>query len=129
MVLRSNYIINYNTFIASVYFFPEFFFFSTSCKILTGISLALPCCQRPVTLCPSQHDGVSGSGPAACSGGASLCALFSGEEKSKRLNLELHHLWEATTPIIGLCKIFTSKSNSAYRDFCLCNGSRNGKKI
>lgn len=40
-------------------------------------------------LCPSQHDVVSGSGPAACSGGASSCALFSGEEKSKRLNLEL----------------------------------------
>lgn len=84
MVLRSNYIINYNTFIASVYFFSQnSFFLSTSCKILTGILLLLPCCQRPVTLCPSQHDGVSGSGPAACSGGASSCALFSGEGKKE----------------------------------------------
>lgn len=66
---------------------------------MTWISFFLPCCQKPVTLCPSQHDVVSCSDPVAYSGGASWCALFSREEKKKRFNLEIHDLGELITSI------------------------------
>lgn len=49
-------------------------------------------------LCPSQRDVVSCSDPAACSGGASWCALFSKERKKrKRFRLEIHDLGELLT--------------------------------
>lgn len=41
----------------------------------------LPCCQKQVTLYLSQHDVASCLGPGTCSGGVSLCALFSARRK------------------------------------------------
>lgn len=76
----------FNTFIASVlvsvFFLSRICFFS--CISFT-FPLVLPCCLKPVILCPSQRDGVFCSDPAACSGGASWCALFSKEEKKKEV--------------------------------------------
>lgn len=78
-----------NTFIAFVvvsgFFLSRISFFPCiSFTAITWISFVLPCCQKLVTLCPSQHDAVSCSDPVAYSGGASWCALFSREEKRKR---------------------------------------------
>lgn len=54
--------------------------------------IMLPCCQKQGTLCLSQHDVASCLGPGTCSGGVSLCALFSAKRKviySQNLHLQI----------------------------------------